>query len=56
MQKYGANGASNALGNLETEQTGDVLSQVPGGLLLAGYAAAFVVAGILVLRKRDVTS
>ena len=56
VQKYGANGASNALGNLETEQTGDVLSQVPGGLLLTAYAAAFIVAGILVLRRRDVTS
>ena len=56
IQKYGPSGASNALGNLQTENTGDVLDQLPGGLLLLGYAAAFVIAGVLVLRNRDVTS
>lgn len=56
VQKYGINGASNGLGNIETQNTGDVLGQVPGGLLLAGYALAFLVAGWLVLRSRDVTS
>jgi ABC-type multidrug transport system ATPase subunit len=50
------NGASNATGNLETQNTGDVPGQVPGGLLLAAYAPAFVAAGLLVLRSRDVTS
>ena len=34
----------------------DFLAQVPGGLLLAGYVAVFVVAGIMVMRKRDVTA
>ncbi len=56
IQKWGPSGASNALGNLETENTGDVLGQVPGGLLLAAYALVFIVAGILALRRRDVTS
>lgn len=56
IQKYGPSGASNALGNLQTENTGDVLNQVPGGLLLLAYAAVFVVAGILALRRRDITS
>ena len=56
IRKYGTLGASNALGDLETENTGDVLSQVPGGLLLTAYAAVFVVAGVLALRGRDVTS
>ena len=56
MQKYGINGASNALGNLESEFTGDVLGQVPGGLLLGAYALAFVIAGTIVLRRRDITS
>jgi ABC-2 type transport system permease protein len=56
VQKYGINGAANALGNLETQNTGDILEQVPGGLLLTAYATAFLVAGILVLRRRDVTS
>jgi ABC-2 type transport system permease protein len=56
VQKYGINGAANALGNLETQNTGDILDQVPGGLLLTAYATAFLVAGILVVRRRDVTS
>ncbi len=56
IQKYGPSGASNGLATLETQNTGDVLDQVPGGLLLAAYAAVFVIAGILALRKRDITS
>jgi ABC-2 type transport system permease protein len=56
IQKWGPSGASNALGNLETENTGDLLGQLPGGLLLAGYALVFVVLGIVTLRRRDVTA
>jgi ABC-2 type transport system permease protein len=56
VQKYGINGASNGLGNLESSNTGDVLAQVPGGLVLAAYALAFVIAGTIMLRRRDVTS
>jgi ABC-2 type transport system permease protein len=56
VQKYGVNGASNALGSLESEFTGDVLGQVPGGLLLAAYALVFVIAGTIMLLRRDVTS
>jgi ABC-2 type transport system permease protein len=56
VQKYGLNGTSNALGDLESENTGDVLAQVPGGLLLLAYALLFIVAGTLVLRRRDITS
>ncbi len=55
IRKYGATGAANALGGIETRNTGDLLDQVPGGLLLAAYAAVFVVAGVLALRGRDVT-
>jgi ABC-2 type transport system permease protein len=56
VQKYGLNGVSNGLGDLQSDNTGDVLGQVPAGLLMAAYAAILVVAGLLVLRKRDVTS
>jgi ABC-2 type transport system permease protein len=56
VRKYGLNGVSSALGNLQTANTGDLLGQVPGGLMLAAYAAVFVVAGALVLRRVDVTS
>jgi ABC-2 type transport system permease protein len=56
VQKYGINGASNGLGSIETQNTGDVLGQVPGGLLLLAYAAAFVIAGAIMLRRRDITT
>ena len=56
IRKYGLNGATNALGDLETAQTGDLLSQLEGGLLLLAYAVAFLVAGTLALRRRDATS
>lgn len=56
VQKYGLNGATNALSGIESEFTGDVLSQLQGGLLLTAYSLAFLVAGTLVLRRRDITS
>jgi ABC-2 type transport system permease protein len=56
VQKYGINGASNGLGSIETQNTGDVLGQLPGGLVLLAYAVAFVIAGAIMLRRRDVTS
>jgi ABC-2 type transport system permease protein len=56
VQKYGLNGVTNALSNIESEVTGDVLSQAAGGALLVAYAAAFVIAGTLAMRRRDVTS
>jgi ABC-2 type transport system permease protein len=56
VQKYGLNGVTNALSNIESETTGDVLSQPAGGALLLAYTAAFVIAGTLAMRRRDVTS
>jgi ABC-2 type transport system permease protein len=56
VQKYGLNGVTNALSNIESEVTGDVLSQAAGGALLVAYAAAFVIAGTLATRRRDVTA
>lgn len=56
VQKYGINGVTNALGDIESEVTGDVLSQGAGGALLVAYTAAFVIAGTLAMRRRDVTS
>jgi ABC-2 type transport system permease protein len=56
VQKYGLGGVSNGLQHLETQNTGDVLGQVPAGLLMAGYAAVLVIVGLLVIRNRDVTS
>jgi ABC-2 type transport system permease protein len=56
VQKYGLNGVTNALSSIESEVTGDVLSQAAGGALLVAYTAAFVIAGALAMRRRDVTS
>jgi ABC-2 type transport system permease protein len=56
VQKYGLNGVTNALSNIESEVTGDVLSQAAGGALLVAYAATSVIAGMLAMRRRDVTS
>jgi ABC-2 type transport system permease protein len=56
VQKYGLNGVTNALSNIESEVTGDVLSQGAGGALLVAYTAAFVITGTLAMRRRDITS
>lgn len=56
VQKYGLNGVTNALSNIESEVTGDVLSQAAGGALLVAYTAVFVIAGTLAMRRRDITS
>jgi ABC-2 type transport system permease protein len=56
VQKYGLNGVTNALSNIESEATGDVLTQAAGGALLLAYTAAFVIAGTLAMRRRDITS
>ena len=56
VQKYGLNGVTNALSHVESQQTGDVLSQAAGGALLLLYTAVFVIAGTLAMRRRDITS
>jgi ABC-2 type transport system permease protein len=54
---YGLGGTSQSLrGTIADDPDVDLLAQVPGGLLLAGYAVAFVIVGILVMRDRDVTA
>jgi ABC-2 type transport system permease protein len=55
IQKYGLGGASNALSGTG-DRNSDLLGQVPGGLLLAAYAAVFVIAGTVMLNKRDISA
>jgi ABC-2 type transport system permease protein len=55
IPKYGITGAARALSATDPGNS-DVLDQLPGGLLLAGYAAVFLVAGIAVMQRRDVTA
>jgi ABC-2 type transport system permease protein len=57
VPEYGLGGTSQSLRATTTEDPDlDLLAQVPGGLLLAGYVAVFVGIGILVMRRRDVTA
>jgi ABC-2 type transport system permease protein len=54
---YGLGGTSQSLRATDAgDPDTDFLAQLPGGLLLAGYVAVFVIAGIAVMRNRDVTA
>jgi ABC-2 type transport system permease protein len=54
ITKWFPSGAANATAG--TASSDDALGQVPAGLLLAAYAAAFVAAGIIMVRRRDVSA
>jgi len=55
LPKYSLGAVTNWLAGVSPED--DVLlDQLPAGLLLALYAAIFVVAGMLMLRRRDITA
>jgi ABC-2 type transport system permease protein len=54
IAKWFPSGAANAAAG--TASSEDALGQVPAGLLLAAYAAAFVAAGIVMVRRRDVSA
>jgi ABC-2 type transport system permease protein len=56
IQKYGLGGASGALSHTNSANADNVLHQVPGGLLFAGYAVLFVVVGIVITNRRDITA
>ena len=54
ITKWFPSGAANATAGTATSD--DELGQVPAGLLLAAYAAAFLAAGIVMIRRRDVSA
>jgi ABC-2 type transport system permease protein len=56
MPKYSLGAVSSGLSGVDLEDEGLVLGQVPAGLLLAGYALLFIVGGLIVMRRRDVTA
>jgi ABC-2 type transport system permease protein len=57
VAKYGFGGVGNGLtGTGDPSADHPPLHQVPAGLLLAAYCAIFLVAGILVTKRRDVTA
>lgn len=55
IEKYGLNGVTSGLAPSEFGSE-DTLSQLPAGLLLALYVALFVIAGTVLLRRRDVSA
>jgi ABC-2 type transport system permease protein len=54
VAKYGLGGTSGALS--QTSGGDNVLSQVPGGLLLAAYAAVLLAIGMVLINRRDVSA
>jgi ABC-2 type transport system permease protein len=54
LSKYGIGGVSSGLSG--SDEPNDLLAQLPAGLLFAAYCAVFVVAGILLMRERDITA
>jgi ABC-2 type transport system permease protein len=57
VPKYGLGGVAGSLsGVTQGEPDMDRLSQLPGGLLFAGYCLVFVMAGLTMMRRRDVTA
>ena len=60
VPKYGLNGVRAGLTGAEDGGGGpdsvELLGQVPAGLVLAGYVAIFMVAGLVLMRRRDITA
>jgi ABC-2 type transport system permease protein len=56
IAEYGLNGTLGSLRYTREANAEHALAQVPGGLLLLGYVAVFVVAGIVLTSRRDVTA
>lgn len=54
IEDYGLGGAMGALSQ-DPLGGGAAISQLAGGLLLLGYAALFAAAGVVLLRRRDVS-
>ena len=55
VDKYGSNGASSALSATSGGPGADHISQVSGGLLMLLYALVLLAAGIVAMRRRDIT-
>jgi ABC-2 type transport system permease protein len=57
VAKYGFAGLGNGLtGTADPTADHPPLDQLPAGLLLAGYCAVILIAGIVLLKRRDVTA
>jgi len=56
VAKWGLGGLSDSLAAGTSDSDADLFGQVPAGLVFAGYVVIFLVAGIYLMRRRDVTS
>jgi ABC-2 type transport system permease protein len=54
LKKYGLSGVGSSLARTASQATR--IGQVPAGLLLLGYASVLVIAGVMVVRQRDVSA
>ena len=52
MPKYGLGGVSNGVASTND----NTLHQLPATLLLVGYCAIFLAAGIALMRRRDISA
>jgi ABC-2 type transport system permease protein len=55
MPKYSLGAVGNGLAGTNFEDS-QALDQLPSGLILTAYVAVFLVAGLLLLRRRDITA
>ena len=54
LGKYGFGAVSSGLSG--ADEPNDLLGQLPAGLVFAGYCAIFIVIGIELMRRRDITA
>jgi ABC-2 type transport system permease protein len=54
IKKYGVSGVGSSLAR--TAKHASMIGQVPAGLLLLGYSVVLVIAGTVIVRRRDVSS
>ena len=54
--RYSLGAVSNPLSGVNPDDTADLLGQVPGGLLLTLYVAIFLVGGMVLMQRRDITA
>jgi hypothetical protein len=55
VQKYGVIGVANGLAGTSSDPAA-VLARLPACLLLTAYAAAFVILGMTMMRRRDTSA
>jgi ABC-2 type transport system permease protein len=55
VTKFGIGGLIDGVDGIAVDDSGNVLAQLPAGLVLIGYAAVFALAGAALLRRRDIT-